>query len=65
MLPRLKERDPFKVLGIPPDSDFEEVMQARNYLVGVCCLVLLPSIFTSLLVTLCRAQFVKFACSKV
>lgn len=35
VLPRLKERDPFKVLGIPPDSDFEEVMQARNFLVQV------------------------------
>jgi hypothetical protein len=35
VLPRLKERDPFKVLGIPSDSDFEEVIQARNYLVQV------------------------------
>lgn len=36
VLPRLKERDPFKVLGIPADADFEEVIQARNYLIQVC-----------------------------
>ena len=32
VLPRLRERDPFKVLGIPEDSDFEEVQAARNFL---------------------------------
>ena len=36
VLPRLKESDPFKVLGIPDDSEFEEVQAARNYLVQVC-----------------------------
>ena len=35
VLPRLSERDPFKILGIPSDSDFEEILQARNYLVEV------------------------------
>lgn len=35
VLPRLKETDPFKVLGIPDDSDFEEVQAARNFLVEV------------------------------
>lgn len=35
VLPRLKESDPFKILGIPNDSDFEEVQAARNYLVEV------------------------------
>ena len=41
VFPRLKESDPFKVLGIPSDSDFEEVQAAHNYLVQVraahCC----------------------------
>jgi hypothetical protein len=35
VLPRLKESDPFKVLGIPSDSDFEEVQAARNFLIEV------------------------------
>jgi hypothetical protein len=33
VLPRLREKDPFKILGIPNDSDFEEVQAARNYLI--------------------------------
>jgi hypothetical protein len=33
VLPRLREKDPFKILGIPNDSDFEEVQAARNFLI--------------------------------
>ncbi len=32
VFPRLKERDPFKVLGISREASFEEVQDARNFL---------------------------------
>lgn len=35
VLPRLREKDPHRVLGIPNDSDFEEVQDARNFLIQV------------------------------
>lgn len=33
VFPRLKERDPFKRLGIDRDASFEEIQEARNFLV--------------------------------
>ena len=33
VFPRLKERDPFKRLGIERDASFEEFQEARNFLV--------------------------------
>jgi len=32
VFPRLKERDPYKLLGIDSDASFEEIQDARNYL---------------------------------
>lgn len=33
VFPRLKERDPYKLLGLTEEADFEEVQDARNFLV--------------------------------
>ena len=33
MFPRLNERDPYKCLGISKEASYEEIQDARNYLV--------------------------------
>ena len=33
MFPRIKERDPYKRLGISQEATYEEIQEARNYLV--------------------------------
>ena len=43
VFPRLRERDAFKILGISKDASYQEIQDARNYLVDTYKVRKLPS----------------------